>query len=69
MSSSDGKSADFLEQLKTLLAGAPEGQDAALRGILEQLLPFREESGKETLEKAFELFGTAAGKQRMMHIV
>lgn len=66
MPSGDGQSADFLDRLKTFLSGVPERPNAGLRGMLEELGSYQGEPGKHTVEKAFEVFGTAAGKQSTM---
>jgi hypothetical protein len=63
MSSQDGPTTSFLQRLDALLEHGPEGQNAALRDMLEELATFRQEPDKATLETVFEKFGTAVGKQ------
>jgi hypothetical protein len=63
MSLNEESAVDFLERLKAVLEHGPQGQDTALRGLLEELSAHRKGPKKDTLEKAFEIFGTAVGKQ------
>jgi hypothetical protein len=63
MSLSEDSATEFLERLRVVLERGPEGQDIALRAVLEEFPAYRQELKKDTLEKAFEILGTAVGKQ------
>jgi hypothetical protein len=63
MSLSENSDVEFLERLGSVLERGPEGQDTALRVVLEEVAAYRQERKTDTLEKAFEIFGTAVGKQ------
>jgi hypothetical protein len=62
MSASSSNDAKLLRRIEKLLEQDPQGQDAALSGLLQELGTLWDKPATETLEKAFQLFGTAAGK-------
>jgi hypothetical protein len=62
MSTSSSNDAELLRRVEELLEQGPQGQDAALTGLLRELGTLWDKPAAETLEKSFQLFGTAAGK-------
>jgi hypothetical protein len=62
MSASSSNDAELLRRTEELLEQDPQGQAAALSGLLQELGTLWNKPATETLEKAFQLFGTAAGK-------
>jgi hypothetical protein len=62
MSAGSSDDAELLKRTEQLLEQDPEGQDAALSGILQELGTLWDKPATETLEKTFQLFGTAVGK-------
>jgi hypothetical protein len=62
MSTSSSNDAELLGRVEELLQQGPQGQDAALTGLLQELGTLWDKPAAETLEKSFQLFGTAAGK-------
>jgi hypothetical protein len=62
MSASSSDDAELLRRTEQLLEQEPEGQDAALSRLLQDLGTLWDKPATETLEQAFQLFGTAVGK-------
>jgi hypothetical protein len=63
MTSTPESGATFLERLETFLDQGPPGTESGLKTYLEEFSSYRNAPDQTTLEKAFELFGTAVGKQ------
>jgi hypothetical protein len=52
---------ELLTRIDTLLEQDPTGQDDTLRELRKELEILRTESNTNTIEKVFQLFGTAVG--------
>jgi hypothetical protein len=62
MSTMSSDDTELLKRTEELLDQNPQGQDAALTGLLQELGTLWDKPAADTLEKTFQLFGTAAGK-------
>jgi hypothetical protein len=62
MSAISSDDAELLRRTEELLDQHPQGQDAALSDLLQELGTLWDKPAADTLEKVFQLFGTAAGK-------
>jgi hypothetical protein len=58
--------ASLLQRVKQLLEEKPEAQDSTLQELQKELRTVQVQARSETLEKVFQLFGTAVGKHSMI---
>jgi hypothetical protein len=61
MASVQDDKTELLTRIEILLEQDPAGQDDTLRELRKQLEILRTESNTNTIEKVFQLFGTAVG--------